>query len=71
MEDETFAPDSWQAMFMGLGVAPESWPPAVDRIPPDRFREEFHRTIEFIKAKVLEQPTHEGYLDGLGRSSAA
>lgn len=71
MEDETFPPDSWQAMFMGLGVAPESWPPDIDRIPPNRFREEFHRTIEFIKAKVLEQPTHDGYLDGMGRSSAA
>ncbi len=71
MEDETFLPDSWQAIFIGLGVAPESWPPAIDRIPPNRFREEFHRTIEFIKGKVLEQPTHDGYLDSIGRSSAA
>jgi tryptophan 7-halogenase len=71
VEDETFLPDSWQAIFIGLGVAPESWPPAIDRIPPNRFREEFHRTIEFIKGKVLEQPTHDGYLDGIGRSSAA
>jgi tryptophan halogenase len=71
MEDETFLPDSWQAIFVGLGVVPESWPPAIDRIPPNRFREEFHRTIEFIKGKVLEQPTHEGYLDSIGRSSAA
>jgi tryptophan halogenase len=71
MEDETFLPDSWQAIFTGLGVAPESWPPAIDRIPPNRFREEFHRTIEFIKGKVLEQPTHDGYLDSIGRSSLA
>ena len=71
MEDETFLPDSWQAIFIGLGVAPESWPPAIDRIPPNRFREEFHRTIEFIKGKVLEQPTHDGYLDSMGRSSLA
>jgi tryptophan 7-halogenase len=71
MEDETFLPDSWQVIFMGLGVAPESWPPAIDRIPPNRFKEEFHRTLEFIKGKVLEQPTHDGYLDSIGRSSAA
>ena len=71
MEDETFPPDSWQAIFTGLGVAPESWPPTIDRIPPHRFKEEFHRTIEFIKGKVLEQPTHDGYLDSIGRSSAA
>jgi tryptophan halogenase len=70
MEDETFLPDSWQAIFVGLGVAPESWPPAIDRIPPNRLREEFHRATEFIKGKVLEQPTHDGYLDGIGRSSA-
>ena len=71
MEDETFLADSWRAIFVGLGVAPESWPPAIDRIPPDRFREEFQRTIEFIKQKVLEQPAHDEYLDGMGRSSAA
>jgi tryptophan 7-halogenase len=71
MEDETFLPDSWLAIFMGLGVAPESWLPAIDRIPPIRLKEEFHRMLEFIKGKVLEQPTHDGYLDSIGRSSAA
>jgi tryptophan 7-halogenase len=71
MEDETFLPDSWQAIFIGLGVAPESWPPTIDRIPPNRFKEEFQRALEFIKGKVLEQPTHDGYLDSIGRSSAA
>jgi tryptophan halogenase len=69
MEDETFSPDSWQAIFTGLGIMPESWPPAIDRIPPQRFREEFRRTLDFIKAKVLEQPKHHDYLDGIGRSS--
>jgi tryptophan 7-halogenase len=71
MEDETFLPDSWQAIFVGLGVVPETWPSAIDGIPPNRFKEEFHRTIEFIKGKVLEQPTHDGYLDSIGRSPAA
>ncbi|MDB6089313.1 MAG: tryptophan halogenase [Gammaproteobacteria bacterium] len=71
MEDETFSPDSWQAMFTGLGVMPESWPPAIDRISPDRFKEAFRRTLEFIKGKVLEQPTHEAYLADLCRSSTA
>jgi tryptophan halogenase len=71
MEDETFLADSWQAVFTGLGVTPESWPPTIDRILPNRFREAFHRILEFIKAKVAEQPTHDGYLDGLGRSAAS
>jgi hypothetical protein len=71
MEDETFLPDSWQAIFTGLGVAPEGWPPAIDRISPDRFKEEFRRTLDFIKAKVLEQPTHHGYLESICRNSTA
>jgi tryptophan 7-halogenase len=71
MEDETFSPDSWQAIFTGLGVMPESWPPAIDRISPNRFKEQFRRTLEFIKGKVLEQPTHDGYLDSICRSSTA
>jgi tryptophan halogenase len=71
MEDETFFPESWQAIFTGLGVVPESWSPAIDRISPHRFTEEFRRTLEFIKRKVLEQPTHDGYLDSLCRSSTA
>ena len=71
MEDETFVPDSWQAIFTGLGVMPESWPPAIDRISPDRFKAEFRRTLDFIKGKVLEQPTHDRYLDSICRNSTA
>jgi tryptophan halogenase len=71
MENETFSPDSWQAIFTGLGVVPESWPPNIDRISPNRFQEEFRRALNFIKAKVLEQPTHGGYLDSLCRSATA
>jgi tryptophan halogenase len=69
MEDETFLPESWQAMFIGLGLMPESWPPAIDRISPDRFKGEIRRTLELIKQKVLEQPTHDAYLDSLCRSA--
>jgi tryptophan halogenase len=65
MEDETFSPDSWQALFTGLGVAPESWPPAVDRIAPQRVQEKLRQMLSFIKGKVLEQPSHNGYLERL------
>jgi tryptophan halogenase len=65
MEDETFSPDSWQAQFTGLGALPESWPPAIDHVTPRRFQEEFRRMLDFIRAKVLEQPTHAAYLDSL------
>jgi tryptophan halogenase len=70
LEDESFFPESWQALFIGLGVVPESWPPAVDKIAPRRLQEEFRRMLEFIKGKVLEQPSHNGYLESLCRSPA-
>jgi tryptophan halogenase len=69
MEDETFLPESWQAIFTGFGVWPETLPPSMDRILPNRIQEEFRRIHTFIRAKVLEQPTHDAYLDTLGRGS--
>ena len=70
MEDESFFSESWQAIFTGLGVLPETWPPTIDHISPDRFKQEFRRTLDFIKEKVLEQPTHDGYLNSI-RGKAA
>jgi tryptophan halogenase len=52
-------------------VLPESWPPAIDRVSQHRFQEEFRRMLDFIRSKVLEQPTHHTYLDTLCRSTAA
>ncbi|HYZ48633.1 MAG TPA: tryptophan 7-halogenase [Sphingomonas sp.] len=71
MEDETFAPDFWRAMLVGLGERAESWPPAIDRTPPERMKQEFRRMLAFVRDKVLEQPTHDSCLSGLGRSRAA
>lgn len=71
MEDETFAPDLWQALFTGLGEIPESWPPAIDRTAPDRMKAEFRRILAFIGKKALEQPTHGSYLKSLCRREAA
>jgi tryptophan halogenase len=68
LEDETFSPESWQALFTGLGVVPETWPPAIDRIAPQRLQEQLCRMLEFIKGQVTEQPSHNGYLDSLCRS---
>ena len=68
MEDETFFAESWQALLVGLGVTPDSGSPAVDRISLSRLNNEFRRILEFIKSKVLEQPTHDRYLDSLCRS---
>jgi tryptophan halogenase len=71
MEDETFAPDFWRALFVGLGEMPESWPPAIDRTAPERMKQDFRRMLAFVRDKVLEQPTHDAYLRRFGRSEAA
>ena len=71
MEDETFFPESWQALFTGLGVVPEAWPPAVDRIARQHLQEQLHQMLGFIKGKVLEQPSHTEYVENLCRSAQA
>lgn len=65
MEDETFLADSWRILFTGLGVSPESLPPAIGGIPPQRIRTEIDRTLELIRRKVLAQPRHDEYLASL------
>jgi tryptophan halogenase len=64
MEDETFLPDSWRVLFTGLGIAPESLPPTIGRITPQRLQGEINRALELIRRKVLEQPRHDEYLAG-------
>jgi tryptophan halogenase len=67
MEDETFAPDFWRALLVGLGEMPQSWPPAIDLTPPDTLRSALQRMLGFVKDKVLEQPTHDAYLQRLAQ----
>jgi tryptophan halogenase len=67
MEDETFAPDFWRALLVGLGEMPQTWPPAIDLTPPDTLRSALQRMLGFVKDKVLEQPTHDAYLQRLAQ----
>jgi tryptophan 7-halogenase len=62
MEDETFLADSWRVLFGGLGIVPESLPPTIGRISPQRLQAEIARSLELIRRKVLEQPQHDKYL---------
>lgn len=71
MEDETFTPDQWRALFIGLGLEPESWPPAIDQTPPDLMKEGFRRILGFVSAKVLAQPTQDNYLAEIGAGIGA
>jgi tryptophan halogenase len=70
MEDETFFPDSWRILFTGLGITPESLPPAVGRISPQRLQGEMDRSLELIRRKVLEQPRHDKHLETFGGGSS-
>lgn len=71
LENESFPLDFWQALVTGHGLTPSSWSPLVDRVPMDRLSHEFRSMLAFIKRKVLEQPTHDEYLAGLGGAVAA
>ena len=61
-EDETFNIDDWQQLFIGHGVIPGSWDPAVERTDPQLLDGELQRTLDFIRRKVEEQGTHADYL---------
>jgi len=61
-EDESLPPDSWRALFTGHGIVPESWRPAVDRVPPDEVTVHFRKMLGFVREQVLRQPTHDAYL---------
>ncbi len=61
-EDESLPPDSWRALFTGHGIVPESWRPAVDRVPPDEVAAHFRKMLGFVREQVLRQPTHDAYL---------
>jgi len=66
MEDESFPDDQWRALLVGLGVTPESWPPALDATPPERLKQGFRRILGFVRDTVLAQPGHDAYLADLG-----
>jgi tryptophan halogenase len=71
MEDETFSSDQWRALFAGLGLEPQSWPPAIDVTSTDRMKDAFRKILGFVSAKVKDQPTHEAYLADIGASAAS
>ncbi len=64
-EEENLPPDSWRALFLGHGVTPESWPPAIDRVPPEEVKAQFRRMLGFVREQVLRQPTHAEWLSGI------
>ena len=66
-EDESFAPDSWRAFFIGHGVVPDSYFPVIDRTPPEEMKAQFRHMLGYVKEQVLRQPTHDAYLQTIAR----
>lgn len=64
-EHETFPLESWQALFVGHGVLPETDDPLVQNTPPETMKTEFRRILGFIRDKVEEQTTHDFYLQSV------
>ncbi len=65
-EDETFTIDDWQSLFIGHGVMPETWDPAVDRTPAELLpARAAAASADFIRQKVEEQRTHADYLQSV------
>lgn len=62
LEDETFAPDQWRALFVGMGIMPDSWPPAIDNTSPESMKASFRNILGFVRDTVLQQPAHEDFL---------
>lgn len=70
-ENEAFTIDDWQSLFIGHGVLPESYDPAVERTAPDLLKSELASLQSFIRQKVEEQRSHADFLRDLGRVSAS
>ncbi|QIK78165.1 tryptophan 7-halogenase [Sphingomonas piscis] len=70
LEHESFSHDSWRALFIGLRVLPESWPPSVDHVPVETLQAEIGGMVEFIRAKVLQQMDHGAHLQRLAHASS-
>lgn len=59
---DSFAEDEWQAIFLGHGVVPRSWDPQVDRIDEQQVMADFRDQLMSIRADVTAMDTHEAAL---------
>jgi tryptophan 7-halogenase len=66
-EDESFAPDSWRAFFIGHGLLPDSYFPVIDRTPPEEIKAQFRHMLGYVKEQVLRAPKHDAYLQTIAR----
>ncbi|MEZ0242361.1 MAG: tryptophan halogenase, partial [Sphingomonas sp.] len=59
---DSFAPDEWQALLFGAGVMPRSYDPQVDRIDRQAIMADFQSQLGTIQADVTAMDTHDAAL---------
>jgi tryptophan halogenase len=63
MEEETFAPASWLAVYTGLGIWPERPEPLIDIVGAGSVAARFDAMPGMIRKAVGALPTHAAYLE--------
>jgi len=59
---DSFAPEEWQASLIGAGVIPRSYDPQVDRIEEGAVLADFHAQLAAIQADVTSMDSHDAAL---------
>lgn len=62
-DHETFPVESWQSVFVGHGLTPESYSPQIDWTSPDVMKQRFRDILSSIKRLVEKQVAHDSYLE--------
>lgn len=70
LEEETFLPASWLAIYAGLQIWPERDEPIVDLLSPGDLAARFEAMRADIRKAVEMLPVHATYLEGLAARSA-
>lgn len=63
LDEETFEPDSWLAIFFGHGLMPQSWERIADRVSRDDAVTQFKRMLGFIRQQVEGMSSHDAFLE--------
>jgi tryptophan 7-halogenase len=66
LEEETFLPASWLAIYCGLQVWPERYEPIVDLLPPGIVASRFETMRASIRKAVETLPAHATFLKEMG-----
>lgn len=63
-DDETFEEESWESLFVGHGLVPQSYDPRVDAVPEQEHIASLHKRMEDIANSVGAMPTVDEYVSG-------